>query len=72
MVKNGDPSSNIHWQSDGLIDVPYVYDVYWEPNCQSTVTEMDAGNPLPGNQDVTCENLLRNDYLNCTSPKTAY
>jgi hypothetical protein len=42
-----------------------VYGVYWKPNRQSSVTQMDAGKPLAGQQDVTCESLPNGDYKNC-------
>ena len=57
---NGDNSTNIHYTPTNYLgDVPYMYDVCWEPNCQSSVTQMDAGKPLAGQQDVTCESLLK-------------
>jgi hypothetical protein len=49
------------------LDVPYVYEIYWEPNCKSTVNEMDAGKPLPDKNGITCESLLTGDYKNCKS-----
>jgi hypothetical protein len=66
MIKNGDNSTNIHYTPTNYMgDVLYVYDVYWEPNCQSSVTQMNARKPLSGQQDVTCASLLTEDYKNC-------
>jgi hypothetical protein len=65
MVVDGDPSTNLHittYAQNG--DLPYKYNVFWTPNCKSSVTQMDIGNPLGGGPH-TCYELLRNDYKNC-------
>lgn len=66
VVKAGDKGSFVHFsQVDLFTGLPYVYDVSWDGNCRSSVSEMDAGKPLPDRGDVTCESLLMEDYKNC-------
>lgn len=43
----------------------YLYDVYWYEGCESTVSEIDTGNPIPHRPDISCASSLENDYVQC-------
>lgn len=73
MIVDGDPSTNLHQTTYDLNGpLPYKYNVFWEPGCKSSVTEMDIGDPL-GDGQHTCYSLLRGDFKQCkVCPYKAY
>ena len=65
-IKKDDPSTFINWNTT-TNKVPYKYSVTWEPNCESSETEMNLYQPMPGNEDANCMSMMRNNFKNCKS-----
>lgn len=45
----------------------YHYVAIWIPGCTTTVDKQDTKQPIPGDDDVTCNTLLRNNYEACNN-----
>jgi hypothetical protein len=63
-IKKDDPSTFINWNTT-TNKVPYKYSVTWEPDCESSETEMNLYQPMPDDEDANCMSMMRNNYKNC-------
>lgn len=63
-IKKDDPSTFINWNTT-TNGVPYKYTVVWEPNCESSETEMNIYQPMADNADANCLDMMQNNFKNC-------
>lgn len=57
---------SIHFEpTNYLATNTYLYNIYWYEGCESTVSEIDAGRPIPDRPEVSCASLLENNHVKC-------
>jgi hypothetical protein len=70
-IKKDDSSTFINLNTT-TNDVPYKYTVVWEPNCESSETEMNLYQPMPDNEDANCMSLMQNNFKDCKLHDSCY
>ncbi|KAK1999299.1 hypothetical protein LX36DRAFT_632705 [Colletotrichum falcatum] len=65
-MKAGD--EEIYWHPIGLAaDYHQNYKISWIDGCETGVSEQDVYSPIKGDDSVTCESIMRANYVSCNN-----
>ncbi|KAK2024426.1 hypothetical protein LX32DRAFT_705555 [Colletotrichum zoysiae] len=63
-IKAGD--KEIYWHPAGYVtDYHQNYKISWIDGCRTSASEQKVDFPIEGDEGVTCENLMRANYVSC-------
>lgn len=62
-MKSGD--KEVYWHPVGYADLNTNFKISWIEGCKTNVDQQSLQFPIESNHDITCNNLLRDNYKTC-------